>query len=67
MVTGNCALLAGVVPEEICAWYLAVHADGGYLGSKPYAAGGNYINRMSTSAAAAATTWPGRTAPRPAR
>jgi deoxyribodipyrimidine photolyase-related protein len=27
MVTGNFALLAGVVPEEICAWYLAVHAD----------------------------------------
>jgi deoxyribodipyrimidine photolyase-related protein len=65
MVTGNFALLAGVVPEDICAWYLAVyadayewvelpntlgtamHADGGYLGSKPYAAGGNYINRMS--------------------
>ncbi len=65
MVTGNFALLAGVVPEEICAWYLAVyadayewvelpnvlgmvmHADGGYLASKPYAAGGNYINRMS--------------------
>jgi deoxyribodipyrimidine photolyase-related protein len=65
MVTGNFALLAGVVPEEICAWYLAVyadaygwvelpntlgmamHADGGYLGSKPYAASGNYIDRMS--------------------
>ncbi len=65
MVTGNFALLAGVVPEEICTWYLAVyadafewvelpntlgmvmHADGGYLGSKPYAASGNYIDKMS--------------------
>ena len=65
MVTGNFALLAGVLPAEICAWYLAVyadayewvelpnvlgmvmHADGGYLGSKPYAASGNYINKMS--------------------
>jgi deoxyribodipyrimidine photolyase-related protein len=27
MVTGNFALLIGVVPEEICAWYLAVYAD----------------------------------------
>ena len=65
MVTGNFALLAGITPEQICDWYLAVyadaydwvelpnvlgmvmHADGGYLGSKPYAASGNYINRMS--------------------
>jgi deoxyribodipyrimidine photolyase-related protein len=65
MVTGNFALLTGVVPEEICDWYLAVyadaydwvelpntlgmvmHADGGYLGSKPYAASGKYIQRMS--------------------
>ena len=65
MVTGNFALLAGVRPEDICDWYLAVyvdaydwvelpntlgmvmHADGGYLGSKPYAASGKYIHRMS--------------------
>ena len=65
MITGNFALLAGVKPEAICDWYLAVyidafdwvelpntlgmvmHADGGYLGSKPYAASGKYIQRMS--------------------
>ena len=65
MVTGNFALLAGVDPDAICDWYLAVyidayewvelpnvrgmvmHADGGLLGSKPYAASGKYIHRMS--------------------
>jgi deoxyribodipyrimidine photolyase-related protein len=65
MVTGNFALLAGIAPKEIEAWYLAVYADafdwvelpnthgmatfadGGVLGSKPYAASGAYINRMS--------------------
>lgn len=65
MVTGNFALLAGIAPEEICEWYLAIymdafdwvelpntlgmvmHADGGFLGSKPYCASGQYINRMS--------------------
>ena len=64
MVTGNFALLLGVVPREICEWYLAVyadaydwvelpntlgmvmHADGGLLASKPYAASGKYIQRM---------------------
>ena len=65
MVTGNFALLAGIAPAEIEAWYLAVYADaydwvelpnthgmvmwadGGLLGSKPYAASGAYIDRMS--------------------
>ena len=26
---------------------MILYADGGYLASKPYAAGGNYINKMS--------------------
>lgn len=65
MVTGNFALLAGIAPQQVCDWYLAVymdafdwvelpntlgmvmHADGGYLGSKPYCASGQYIKRMS--------------------
>ena len=65
MVTGNFALLAGIAPNQICDWYLAIymdafdwvelpntlgmvmHADGGYLGSKPYCASGQYIKRMS--------------------
>jgi len=65
MVTGNFALLAGVVPHEIERWYLAVYADafewaempntlgmavfadGGRMASKPYAASGAYIDRMS--------------------
>ncbi|PZO02964.1 MAG: cryptochrome/photolyase family protein [Hyphomicrobiales bacterium] len=65
MVTGNFALLAGIRPTEIEAWYLAVYADafewvelpnthgmvmfadGGLLASKPYAASGAYIDRMS--------------------
>ncbi len=65
MVTGNFAMLAGIEPKQIHAWYLEVYADayewvelpnvlgmsqfgdGGLLASKPYAASGAYINRMS--------------------
>jgi deoxyribodipyrimidine photolyase-related protein len=65
MVTGLFALLLGVEPKQVHAWYLAMFvdavewveapntlgmsqfADGGLLASKPYAASGAYMSRMS--------------------
>ncbi|MEM6908281.1 MAG: cryptochrome/photolyase family protein, partial [Pseudomonadota bacterium] len=65
MVLGNFCLLAGIDPQDVQDWYLAVYADayqwvelpnvsgmvlyadGGKLATKPYAASGNYINKMS--------------------
>ncbi|MDF3982211.1 cryptochrome/photolyase family protein [Luteibacter sp. PPL201] len=65
MVTGNFAMLLGVEPAQVHAWYLAIYvdaiewveapntlgmsqfADGGRMVSKPYAASGRYIDRMS--------------------
>ncbi len=82
MVTGNFALLAGVVPREIERWYLAVYADafewvempntlgmavfadGGRMASKPYAASGAYIDRMSDFCSGCAYDVKQKTGPR---
>ena len=42
---------------------MALHADGGLLGSKPYAASGNYINKMSDYCGACAYSVKQRTGP----
>ena len=65
MITGNFALLAGVHPDEVDAWYLGIYidaiewveitntrgmsqfADGGIVGTKPYASSASYIDKMS--------------------
>ncbi len=81
MVTGNFALLAGVRPSEVEAWYLAVFADafewvelpnthgmatwadGGIIATKPYAASGAYIDRMSDYCGGCAYDVKARTGP----
>jgi deoxyribodipyrimidine photolyase-related protein len=63
MITGNFALLAGVNPDEIDAWYrIYIDAiewvqitntrgmsqfDGGIVGTKPYVSSASYIDKMS--------------------
>ena len=65
MITGNFALLAGLQPDAVDAWYLGIYidalewvelpntrgmalfADVGLIATKPYAASGNYISKMS--------------------
>jgi deoxyribodipyrimidine photolyase-related protein len=82
MVTGTFALLAGISPQALHEWYLAVYADayewvelpniigmsqfadGGLLASKPYAASGAYINRMSNYCTSCAYDVKQRTGPK---
>jgi deoxyribodipyrimidine photolyase-related protein len=82
MVIGNFALLAGLDPKAVNAWYLIVYADayewvelpnvtgmalfadGGVLASKPYAASGSYISKMSNYCASCRYDVTARTGPR---
>ena len=82
MVTGNFALLAGLAPREVAAWYLAVYVDavewvelpnvagmalyanGGRFTTKPYAASGAYVKRMSDYCRGCAYSPEVRTGPR---
>ena len=82
MVTGNFALLAGLAPREVAAWYLAVYVDavewvelpnvagmalyanGGRFTTKPYAASGAYVKRMSDYCRGCAYAPDVRTGPR---
>ena len=82
MVTGNFALLAGLAPREVAAWYLAVYVDavewvelpnvagmalyanGGRFTTKPYAASGAYVKRMSDYCRGCAYAPEVRTGPR---
>jgi deoxyribodipyrimidine photolyase-related protein len=82
MITGNFALLAGLAPREVAAWYLAVYVDavewvelpnvagmalyatGGRFTSKPYAASGAYVKRMSDYCRGCAYAPDVRTGPR---
>jgi deoxyribodipyrimidine photolyase-related protein len=82
MLTGNFALLAGLAPREVAAWYLAVYVDavewvelpnvagmalyanGGRFTTKPYAASGAYVKRMSDHCRGCAYSPELRTGPR---
>jgi deoxyribodipyrimidine photolyase-related protein len=82
MVTGNFALLAGLAPREVAAWYLSVYVDAvewvelpnvagmalyanaGRFTTKPYAASGAYVKRMSDYCRGCAYAPDVRTGPR---